>query len=359
MKKKLTLLTTLLFFICYSFAQENRVSFLFAGDAMQHQSQLDVAKTDSGYNYSSYFKNIKDQIENVDIAVVNLEVTLPGKKYTGYPCFGSPDAYAESLKGIGFDLFLNANNHCLDRGKSGLERTIKTLDSLQIRNTGTFLSEEDRNLRYPLMMIKNGIRIAMLNYTYGTNGLEVKAPNIVNYIDKKQILKDIKEAQLMKADIIVANMHWGYEYKLHPNKEQKDLANFLIDNGVRLVIGKHPHVVQPIDIRKTNDKIDAVIVYSMGNFISGMKLVDTMGGLMASVEISKDEDGTIHIDDCSYSLVWTHKLMKNKVPYHFELIPVDKFENEEGKKYMGEESYNKMLKFASTARKVIESMWDE
>lgn len=358
MKKKITLLITLLLFINYSFAQDqSKVSFLFAGDAMQHQVQLDAAKTDSGYNYTSYFEKIKNKIEKADIAVVNLEVTLPGKKYTGYPCFGSPDAYALSLKDAGFDLFLNANNHCLDRGQAGLERTIKVLDSLQIRNIGTFETDEDRTLRYPLMMIKNGIRIAMLNYTYATNGLEVKAPNIVNYIDKKQILKDIKEAQLMKADIIVANMHWGYEYKLYPNQEQKDLANFLINNGVRLVIGGHPHVVQPIDIRRTDGKIDAVVVYSMGNFVSGMKLVDTMGGLMASVDISKDKDGSIQIDSCSYSLVWTHKLMKNKIPYYFELIPIEEYEDGQGKEYMGEESYNKMIKFASTARGVIESMW--
>lgn len=359
MEKKITLLliTFYLFFNYLSAQEYNKVSFVFVGDAMQHQTQLDVAKTDSSYNYEPYFKNIKDQIENVDIAIVNLEVTLPGKKYTGYPCFGSPDAYALSLKEAGFDLFLNANNHCLDRGKTGLERTIKILDSLQVRNTGTFLNEESRSLRYPLMMIKNGIRIAMLNYTYGTNGLEVKSPNVVNYIDKKQILKDIREAELMKADIIVANMHWGDEYKLYPNKEQKDLADFLINNGIRLVIGSHPHVVQPIDIRKNDGKIDAVVVYSMGNFVSGMKLVDTMGGLMAFIDISKDEDGIINIERCSYSLVWTHKLMKNKIPYHFELIPVDEYENEKGREYMGEESYSKMVKFRTTAKEVIESMW--
>lgn len=339
------------------FAQEDKkVSLFFVGDAMQHQSQLDGAKVAGGYDYSSYFKFIKDSIERADIAVVNFETTLPGKGYTGYPCFGSPDALAYELKDAGFDVFLTANNHCLDKRKQGLERTVLMLDSMQVRHTGTFVNQEKKDLQYPLMIIKNGIRIAMLNYTYGTNGIQVQAPNVVNFIDKKKIREDIEAAKLMKSDIIVANMHWGDEYKLNPNKEQKDLAKFLTDNGVRLVIGAHPHVVQPIDIQKENDSITNVVVYSMGNFISGMKAVNTDGGMMVDIKLSKAENGAVSIDTCSYSLVWVHKPFVDK-KQQFQLIPVAEYETEEGKEFLGTVAYDKMVRFATTARKTVESLW--
>lgn len=337
-------------------AQDQKVSLLFAGDAMQHKSQLDAAKTKDGYDYSSYFEQIKDKVDSADISIVNLETTLPGKAYTGYPCFGSPDAFAYALKDAGFDIFLTSNNHSLDKRKQGLERTITMLDSMQVKHLGTYVDQDKKNLYYPMMIIKNGIRIAMLNYTYGTNGIEIQSPNIINLIDKKLILADIKVAKMMNPDIIIANMHWGFEYKLSPNNEQKELARFLIKNGVRLVIGGHPHVVQPIDIQKENDSIQNIIVYSLGNFISGMKAVNTDGGMMVKIDLSKDKDGSVRIDDCSYSLVWVHKPLKNgKLDY--QLIPVEKFENEDGKLTLGEEAHAKMTRFANTAKKAIESMW--
>jgi poly-gamma-glutamate synthesis protein (capsule biosynthesis protein) len=341
-----------------SYAQEQKVSFLFAGDAMQHKAQLDVAKTKDGYDYSAYFKYVENEIKQADIAVVNLETTLPGESYTGYPCFGSPDEYAYALKDAGFDIFLTANNHILDKGKNGLERTIMMLDSMKVKHTGVFENKEKRELRYPLMIIKNGIRIAMLNYTYDTNGFVPTELNVVNYIDKEQILKDINSAKQMKADIIIANMHWGEEYILKHNNKQKELADFLILNGVRLVIGGHPHVVQPMDIQRENDEIKNIVVYSMGNLISNMKPVNTTGGMMVKIDISKDNDNKINIDNCDYSLVWVNKLMKNKdIPYFFELLPVADFNNEKGQKKLSPESFRKMQNFATKAKAVIESLW--
>lgn len=325
---------------------------------MQHKAQLDVAKTKDGYDYSPYFKYVEDEIKAADIAVVNLETTLPGSGFTGYPRFGSPDEYAFALKDAGFDVFLTANNHILDKDKRGLERTVRILDSMKVKHTGVFVNSDKRELFYPLMIIKNGIRIAMLNYTYSTNGYVTKAPNIVNYIDRSQILKDIKAAKHMKADIIIANIHWGVEYVLKHNNEQKSLANFLLKNGVRLVIGGHPHVVQPIDIKKEGDSIRSVVVYSMGNFISAMKPVNTTGGMMVKIDISKDDNGNVSVDKCDYSLVWVNKLMKDKnTPSFFELLPVEDFNNEEGKAKLGEESFLKMQTFATNAKQAIESLW--
>lgn len=357
---KRSLLYTLLFFTCTCFSQEKKVSLLFAGDAMQHQSQLNAAKTAYGYDYSSEYKHVTDQIKQADIAVVNFETTLPGSNYSGYPIFGAPDDFAVALKDAGFNIFLTANNHILDKGAKALERTITVLDSIKVRHAGVFKDSEKRDLYYPLMMIKNGIRIAMLNYTSHTNGYKVTPPNIVNYIDKVQILKDIDLAKQMKADIIVANMHWGEEYVLKHNKEQQQLADFLIKNGVRLVIGHHPHVVQPIDIQKDSLGIKNVVVYSTGNFVSNMKIVNATGGILVRIDISKDGDNPVKIDSCEYTLVWVYKDMKDKdTPRSYEVIPVAAFENEEGEKKLGKEAHAKMKVFAKNAKNAIEALWEK
>lgn len=323
---------------------------------MQHKSQLDAAKTKDGYDYSSYFSLIKNEIEGVDIAVVNFETTLPGKGFTGYPCFGSPDEYAYALKDAGFDIFLTANNHSLDKGKKGLERTIAVLDSIQVKHLGTYTDSYRKDLFHPMMIIKNGIRIAMLNYTYGTNGLKVQEPNIVNLIDKQQIKKDIEIAKYMNPDVIIANMHWGDEYKLKNNKEQEGLAAFLLENGVRLVIGAHPHVVQPVDIKKQAEGIESVVVYSLGNLVSGMSKVNTDGGMMVRIDLSKNGKEDIKIDRFDYSLVWVHKPVvagKRKI----QLIPVASYDNPEGEKKLGPTAYKAMKVFATNAENAIESLW--
>lgn len=356
MKRLIPLILAL--FVIYNIHGQNnqKVSLLFAGDAMQHKSQLDAARIKGGgYDYSKYFSQIKSQIDSVDIAIVNFETTLPGRAYTGYPCFGSPDEFAYALKDAGFDIFLTANNHSLDKGKIGVERTIMMLDSMQVKHLGTYINKEKRNLFDPMMIVKNGIRIGMLNYTYGTNGIEVQAPNVINLIDKKQIINDIDILKRMQPDIIIANMHWGDEYKLKPNAEQKSLANFLIKNGVRLVIGGHPHVVQPIDIKQNGDSIENVVVYSLGNFVSGMKAVNTDGGMLARIDISKEESGNVRIDNCSYSLVWVYKPIENG-KIQFQLLPVEEYENEIGEEKLGKINYTRMTSFAKTARKTIESL---
>ncbi|NDW08382.1 CapA family protein [Dysgonomonas sp. 520] len=359
MKRYFATLCALLFIAASVYSQEQKVSLLFAGDAMQHQRQLDAAKTKTGYDYSSYYQHIKDEVSAVDIAVVNLETTLPGKNYTGYPKFGSPDSFAFALKDAGFDIFLTANNHSADKGKLGIERTLDILDSIGVKHLGTYKDQKHKDNSYPLLVVKNGIRIAMLNYSYDTNGMPVPAPNIVNLINKKQILRDIELCKIMKADIIVANMHWGEEYKLKNNKTQAGLAQFLIDNGVQLVIGGHPHVVQPIDIRKAGDSIENIVVYSMGNLVSGMRVVNTDGGMMVKIEISKEsEDAPVKIDNCSYSLVFVHKPVENGRAM-YQLIPVEKYNNEEGKAFMGAEAFGKMEVFYKNAKAAVESLWNK
>lgn len=299
----------------------SRITLLFAGDLMQHQAQINAARTPAGYDYSDCFKLVKEEICRADIAIANLEVTLGGKPYRGYPAFSAPDEYLSAIRDAGFDVLITANNHCLDRGKKGLERTILILDSLRIPYAGTYTNAEMRKQRYPLLLEKNGFRIALLNYTYGTNGIPVSPPNVVNYIDKEIITQDIEAAKAMTPDIIIACMHWGDEYQSLPNKDQTFLADWLLQQGVAHVIGSHPHVVQPMELR--TDSITGnqhVVAYSLGNFISNMSNRRTDGGLLFKLELKKDSTA-VRVAKCEYSLVWTSRPVLSRKK-NYVLYPV-------------------------------------
>jgi len=297
------------------------VTLLFAGDAMQHQHQLNNAYRNGVYDYSSYFRYLTETISCADIAVVNLETTLGGKPYSGYPLFCSPDEYAVALKEAGFDVFLNANNHILDRFSKGMHRTLDVLDSLEVMHTGVFRNWEERKNTYPLMIERNGIRMAFLNYTYDTNDIEPTSTDIVNYIDRFLMRDDIQRAKFLKADVIIANMHWGAEYKLRQNSEQEQIAQFLIKEGVDIVMGSHPHVVQPAQaLTDSTGKISNIIVYSLGNLVSNMTLVNTDGGQMIRIVLDKQKEKP-HIVSCHYILVYVDKKQNgNKTDY--TIVPV-------------------------------------
>ena len=294
---------------------------LFVGDLMQHQGQINAARTAKGYDYSTCFEYVKEEINRADLAIANREVTLGGKPYKGYPAFSAPDEFLTAIHNAGFNVLVTANNHSLDRGSPGLERTIQLIDTLKIPHAGTYINSEAREKEYPLLLEKNGFRIALLNYTYGTNGIPVTLPNIVNYIDTTIIAKDIETGKALKPDAIIACMHWGIEYQSLPDKEQKFLADWLLRKGVDHVIGSHPHVVQPIEVRTdslTNDK--HLIVYSLGNFISNMSARRTDGGLMVRMELVKDS--TTRLNNCEYSLVWTARPMQSGKKNH-QLLPIN------------------------------------
>ncbi len=294
---------------------------LFVGDLMQHQGQINAARTPKGYDYSTCFEYVKEEIRRADFAIANLEVTLGGKPYKGYPAFSAPDEFLNAIYDAGFNVLTTANNHSLDRGKAGLERTIQRIDSLNIPHAGTYVNAETREKLYPLLLKKNGFRIALLNYTYGTNGIPVTPPNIVNYIDTTTIAKDIEASKALKADAIIACMHWGIEYQSLPDKEQKFLADWLLQKGVSHIIGSHPHVVQPIEVRTdsiTNNK--HLVVYSLGNYISNMSARRTDGGLMVRMELVKDS--IARLNDCEYSLVWTARPIQSGEKNH-QLLPVN------------------------------------
>ncbi len=285
---------------------------LFVGDAMQHQAQLDAALKagkGKGYDYSDCFTLIAPDVTAADYAVCNLEVPLGGgPDYTGYPCFSAPDSYAQSLKDAGFDMFLTANNHCLDRRDKAARRTIAALDSLGVDHTGTFHDAADRGRKLPLIKDIKGIKVGFLNYTYGTNGIPPKEGVEVAMIDKEKMAQEIAATRAAGAEIVVVAMHWGIEYVLLQNRNQEELADFLVDQGVDMVIGGHPHVVQPMKVvRNEKEGKDVLIVYSLGNFISNMKTTDTRGGALVKARIERGEDGVARFKNASYDLIYSAK----------------------------------------------------
>jgi poly-gamma-glutamate synthesis protein (capsule biosynthesis protein) len=303
-----------------------RIKVIIAGDAMGHLSYIQSSKTrdTSVYNFDNIFQYLKSYIKSADLAIVNLETTLSGPPYKGYPAFTTPDDYAKGLRDAGFNLFVTANNHSMDYGKAGVKRTINVLDKLNISHTGTFQDEICKDSLLPLIQEIKGFRIAVLSYTQDINKVSKYFKKIINYLDTVQILNDISKAKEKNAHAIIAIVHWGNEYQRHPDYEQKFFADFFIKNGCHAVIGHHPHVIQPIELNypDTEDSTDIrPVFYSIGNFLSGQRKRYTDGGIFAGLEFERTGDKTT-IKKVSYYPFWVWKEVFNgKMQY--QLLPID------------------------------------
>ena len=293
------------------------ITLLFAGDLMQHTQQIKAGqRPDGGYDYSACFQYMKPEIERADVAIANFETTLAGPPYTGYPQFCSPDRFLQDCRDAGFDIMLTANNHVCDRYKAGIERTIQVMDSLGVPHLGSYVNQQQRDQNYPFLLEKNGFRIVLLNYTYATNGIPVRKPNVVNYIDKKVMAADIAKAKTMNPDAIIACMHWGIEYTLREVPEQRQLADWLFSQGVTHVIGGHPHVVEPMEVRTDARGKKHVLVYSMGNFISNMSKANTTGGMTVRLQLKKQHQQTT-LENADYSLYFVSRPEMNTRGQYF------------------------------------------
>lgn len=289
-----------------SVATHQEVTLLFAGDLMQHKPQIDAARRANGtYDYSGVFDEMAPEIQKADIAIANFEVTLGGPPFKGYPQFCAPDEYLQAAIDCGFDVLTTCNNHSVDTYARGINRTITIMDSLGVKHLGTYRDEADRAAKYPFLIEKNGIRICLLNYTYGTNGIPVPKPCVVNLIDTAVIARDIAKAKTMHPDVIIAIPHWGDEYQLLPNKAQRDLADWMFAHGIDHIVGGHPHVVEPIEVRAIGGE-KHLLAYSLGNFVSNQSRPNTDGGTMVRLTLTK-ADGHTTLTDCGYTLYWVSR----------------------------------------------------
>ena len=307
-------------------------TLIAVGDIMMHSTQTrsgyDAKK--KTYNFDSFFAPVKSILSTGDWVTGNLETPLAGEDaggYTGYPLFNAPAQLADAAKKAGFNILTTANNHALDRGEKGVIRTIANLSDRQIAYTGTAESKAagDRTL----ISTKNNISLAMLAYTYGTNGIPIPKGKdyLVSLIDEKKIVKDIAKARKQGADIIAISLHFGDEYQRQPNTQQKQLVENLLKAGADIILGSHPHVVQPYKIFKFPGKNGktrkAVAIYSMGNFISGQNKNYTDLGVILQVNIRKTfPEKTTEITSIKTIPTWVHRYtLNNKTNYR--VLPLE------------------------------------
>ena len=280
---------------------------LFAGDLVMHTSLNDEALQEDGtYDYAPIFEDVQELISSADYATCCLEAALTGDgDWTGYPTFHTPDGIAYSLAEVGFDLVNMASNHGFDAWAEGLVRTLDVLDDAGLDHVGAYRSAEERaETSGVLQKDINGIKIAFLDYTYGTNGfplydetyyLNVYARDYLTYCtdaDWDMLSADLEAAKAMEPDKIVVTMHWGAEYLTGPTQYQKELADFLFENGADIIIGGHPHVPEPMELRRVTDEDGkertCFLVYSLGNLISGQNRAYTDLTAAVNIELTKD-----------------------------------------------------------------------
>ena len=285
------------------------------GDIMCHNTQyLDAYNDETGeYDFSYVFDDISLYTKTADICVGNLETTFAGEDvgYSSYPTFNTPDSLAYELKDIGVDVLSTAGNHALDKGFNGLSRTIDVLNDADISHLGTYKSKEEQDKT--LIKYVKGIKIAFVNFTYGTNGIPIPSdkPYCVNLIDENLMKEQIDRAKEEEPNIIIACMHWGTEYKTTPSSTQEQLADFLFKNGVDIILGTHPHVLEPMEKRTVTlddgSTKDGFVIYSLGNFIADQNAEYTRDSIILNIDITKHTDGKITIDNYEYVPIYMYK----------------------------------------------------
>lgn len=280
------------------------------GDLMVHSWQYNEAyDRDTGtYDFSHNFSEIKKFFVNSDLVMGNLETVFAGEDrgISDYPNFNTPDAFGKALKEAGFNLLTTANNHCMDKGTDGLNRTIEVLDGLGIEHIGTYASEEERN--NILVKDVNGIKIAFLSYTYGINGIAVSQGYSVNLIEGGKMESDISRARKM-ADLVVVMPHMGNEYEQTVDDKFKALADKMFSAGADIILASHPHVLQPMEYRTITDddgtKREGFVIYSLGNCISSQTTPPRNAGVILNIEIQQLNDQKPEIKQVSVIPIWT------------------------------------------------------
>jgi poly-gamma-glutamate synthesis protein (capsule biosynthesis protein) len=297
---------------------ERTVSILSVGDIMAHSIQLEAAKTPDGYDFNDQFKWISEIIKSRDFAIGNLETVFDGPE-SGYSgrnmIFNTPDALGVAIKNAGFDILTTANNHSLDRGYSGLSRTIEVLDDLDIMHAGTARTKEASETL--LMFEKEEMTFALLSYSFSSNGWPIPKdhPYALNMIDDEKIVSDIKKAKEKGADFVLVAPHWGLEYHLNENIHQRRLTEKMFYAGADIVLGTHPHVIQPFEHQVIEDASgilkDKFIIYSQGNFVSGQRTYPRAIGMHITFKFTKFDIETPFVSEVSVMPTFVESTYKN------------------------------------------------
>jgi poly-gamma-glutamate synthesis protein (capsule biosynthesis protein) len=324
------------------------INIAAVGDILMWERQIESAKlANDTYSFDNMFKEVKPYLSRADLTIGNLETTFFGReqnyiqrqKETLWPLFNCPDELAGTLKNSGFDVLTTANNHCLDRGVTGLKRTLDILDQHQILHTGTFRTKtESQNF-----LIKNvkGISIGILSFTYGTNVAlnQNDPPWLVNYMTSN-VVTHIKKLR-KQVDLLIVCLHFGIEFRRYPSFEQKNWVKNCFASGADVILGVHPHVIQPFVLEQIKDREGITkprfVIYSLGNFISDrfgnyvptrrgnfiperLQNIHNDSGMILNLKITKESEGDTRITDFSYIPTWVH--LNKKESIQFSVLPV-------------------------------------
>ncbi len=334
---------------CYIFGAESlfchipqELTIISVGDIFIHKSLLNSVynSKEKYYDFYSCFEEVKPYLNSVDLTTAwfggALDTIGP---YTGYPCFKTPQDLAYALRNTGFDLLFRTN-HTLDYGLKGLKTTTKILKDTGLVQIGAYVSEEDsKNI---FVFEKNGIKIAFLSYTYGMNGIPIPKPWMVKLIDLEEIKKDIEKADAI-SDFIIVALHFGIEYERFPNKGQKMIVQKIAQMGADMIIGSHPHVIQPVEMIELENK-KVLVAYSLGNFFCGQRKRYTDTGIMLKYKIAKDSNKT-YLKDIKYIPTYVAKYRVSD-SYNFKILPLEKSINlyqNDSLKYIGRKNYERMV----------------
>ena len=300
------------------------------------------------YDFSKMFTDIEGHVKEADIAVGNLETTFAGKerKYSNYPTFNTPEHLAIDLAELGIDVLSTSNNHSMDRSYSGVVSTLDYLDKAGISHTGTFRTPEEK--KYIIKEV-NGVKFAFLAYTYGTNG--IPAPQgkefCINLIDEEEIVKQLNEVKAEKPDVICVNMHWGIEYQTKQNRVQEDLAMLLFENGVDVILGSHPHVLEPMKDIKINGK-RKFIIYSLGNFMADQNMKNTRNSIILKLKFKKDlKTNETTIENVEYVPIYTNRSGNHR---NFKILDINKQLKEQN---ISQTLYNTLKNEESSVHKIL------
>ena len=314
------------------------ISITFLGDVMQHGRQLRDALTEGAdptlaesYQYGYTFKYIEERLQKSDLAIANMEFPVGLPPYSGYPLFSAPESIIHQAQKSGIGLFLLANNHLFDKGKQGFMSTLHAYEKAGARYTGAYWNTEQQNDQTPLLYNIRGIRVAFINFTYGTNGMPVPYPCTINLMDSTFVKSAIAKAKDWGADIIVCLPHWGEEYMLTPSSQQKEWAKMMFREGADIIVGSHPHVPQSAEYSSSK-----ALFYSLGNYISNQTSPDyTQLEMMVTIKIKKDNyTGETTLLPPHIEYLWCFK--KNEFAPHYTVVPIEEII---GKKYEVPNSY--------------------
>ncbi|WP_156112699.1 CapA family protein [Halobacillus sp. BBL2006] len=298
------------------------ISISAIGDVLIHTRVYRDAKTTNGYNFMPMLDEVEPYLDSSTITIANQETMIGGEELglSGYPAFNSPTEIADNLKTLGIDVVTLANNHSLDQGVKGIENAINYWDEIEMKHTGAFKTK-DQSEEVLVYKTEKNIDVAILSYTYGTNGISAPAGKdyVVNRIEFKKMAKDIEKAKEL-ADGVIVSLHFGQQYEPYPSAFQKEVVQFCADHEVDAVLGHHPHVLQPLEYVEGEKGNKMLTVYSLGNFFSGQEDFQRRIGGIFTFDFLKDEesDDTVKAIDPRFQITY----VTSQDQHDYKVVPM-------------------------------------